>query len=105
MTANGRWLYPDWMTNVLSFKLENIAEDTTAILPCVDGLGLDQLVANFERANGYTDPAGDMAGSYPHAFSGRYRAIFLAERSRSEAMNRAKSMSCHASVARSGAGR
>ncbi len=53
------------MTNVLSFKFENSEEDTVAILPCVDGVGLDQLVANFERASGYSDPAGGYGGLIP----------------------------------------
>ena len=56
------------MKNVLSFKLENIAEGTVAIVPCVDGVGLDRLVTDFERAAGYADPAGGYGGLVPSHF-------------------------------------
>ncbi|MGO7424211.1 hypothetical protein ACCT09_31405, partial [Rhizobium ruizarguesonis] len=53
------------MKNLLSFKFENKDEETVAIVPCVDGVGLDQLVADFERAAGYGDPAGGYGGLVP----------------------------------------
>lgn len=53
------------MTNVLSFKFENTDEDTVAVLPCVDGVRLDRLVAAFEEAAGYRDPAGGYGGLIP----------------------------------------
>lgn len=56
------------MTSVLSFKFENIEKDAVAILPCVDGVGLDQLVADFERATGYSDPASGYGGLIPSYF-------------------------------------
>lgn len=66
------------MTSILSFKLVNNAEDTAAILPCVDGVGLDQLVADFERATGYTDPAGGYGGLVPSHFRfGSLSSYFL----------------------------
>lgn len=66
------------MTNVLSFKFENTDEDAVAILPCVDGVGLDQLVAEFERSSGYSDPAGGYGGLIPsHYFYGPLPSYFL----------------------------
>ncbi|MGR9470663.1 hypothetical protein [Rhizobium leguminosarum] len=53
------------MTNVLSFKFENTDEDTVTVLPCVDGVGLDRLVADFEEAADYRDPAGGYGGLVP----------------------------------------
>ncbi|MGZ2484006.1 hypothetical protein ACVITL_002529 [Rhizobium pisi] len=68
------------MKNVLSFKFENIAEGTVAIVPCVDGVGLDQLVADFERAAGYADPAGGYGGLVPSHFRfGSLLSYFLGQ--------------------------
>ncbi|MEF0938906.1 hypothetical protein [Rhizobium sp. BR 362] len=53
------------MTNFLSFTFENTGEHTVAILPCVDGVGLDRLAAAFEEAAGYRDPAGGYGGLIP----------------------------------------
>lgn len=65
LTASADRFYPEQMKNVLSFKFENKDEETVAIVPCVDGVGLDQLVADFERAAGYSDPAGGYGGLIP----------------------------------------
>ncbi|MGO8176055.1 hypothetical protein ACC764_37185 [Rhizobium ruizarguesonis] len=68
------------MTNVLSFKFEKTDGDAVAILPCVDGVGLDQLVATFERTNGYRDPAGGYGGLIPsHYFFGPLPSYFLGQ--------------------------
>ncbi|WP_348649120.1 hypothetical protein [Rhizobium sp. WYCCWR 11152] len=65
LTASADRFYPEQMKNLLSFKFENKDEETVAIVPCVDGVGLDQLVADFERAAGYSDPAGGYGGLIP----------------------------------------
>ncbi|MGR9206373.1 hypothetical protein ACU8OG_20940 [Rhizobium leguminosarum] len=68
------------MTNLLSFKFQNSDEDTVAIVPCVDGVGLDQLVAEFERTSGYCDPAGGYGGLIPsHYFFGPLPSYFLGQ--------------------------
>jgi len=68
------------MTNILSFKFENTDEDTVAVLPCVDGVGLDRLVADFEEAAGYRDPAGGYGGLIPSdRFFGPLRSYFLGQ--------------------------
>lgn len=68
------------MTNFLSFKFERKDEDTATVLPCVDGVGLDQLVAAFEEAAGYRDPAGGYGGLIPSFYRfGPLRNYFLGQ--------------------------
>ncbi|NEI65032.1 hypothetical protein GR243_24375 [Rhizobium leguminosarum] len=68
------------MTNVLSFKFEKTDEGAEAILPCVDGVGLDQLVAEFERTSRYNDPAGGYGGLIPsYYFFGPLPSYFLGQ--------------------------
>jgi len=38
-------------------------------MPCIDGVALADLVANFERENGYTDPAGGYGGIIASRFN------------------------------------
>lgn len=68
------------MTNILSFKFEKTDEGADAILPCVDGVGLDQLVAEFERTSGHNDPAGGYGGLIPsYYFFGPLPSYFLGQ--------------------------
>ncbi|MBB2675215.1 UNVERIFIED_ORG: hypothetical protein GGE44_004813 [Rhizobium esperanzae] len=80
LTTSACWFYAWCMTNVLSFKFENTDEDTVAVLPCVDGVGLDRLVAAFEEAAGFRDPAGGYGGLIPSFyFFGPLASYFLGQ--------------------------
>lgn len=49
-------------------------------MPCIDGIPLADLVTEFERARGYTDPAGGYGGIVPRYSSlGPLPSYFLGE--------------------------
>lgn len=54
--------------NRLSFDVAD-KDGAVAITPAVDGIPLSALVTEFERANGYSDPAGGYGGIIPAFFS------------------------------------
>lgn len=54
--------------NRLSFDLID-KEGAVAITPSIDGVALSALVTDFERSNGYSDPAGGYGGIVPAFFS------------------------------------
>lgn len=66
------------MANVLTFKCEFINGGTASLMPCIDGVELADLIAAFEHASGYGDPAGGYGGVVPsHYKLGPLAAYFL----------------------------
>jgi hypothetical protein len=57
------------MTNTLSFHFAEIEGGALSITPCIDGKPLSSLIAEFEAANGYTDPAAGYGGLAPDYFN------------------------------------
>lgn len=69
--------------NRLSFDVAD-KDGAVAITPAVDGIPLSALVTDFERANGYSDPAGGYGGIIPAFFSyGPLDSYFPGPRSQS----------------------
>ena len=66
------------MTNVLTFRCEMTSGGSALITPVIDGTSLSDLVASFEMARGYSDPAGGYTGIIPSHFRlGPLRSYFL----------------------------
>jgi hypothetical protein len=57
------------MKNMLSFHLVEIEGGALSITPCIDGKPLSSMIAEFEAANGYTDPVGGYGGLVPDYFN------------------------------------
>ncbi|MCW2398330.1 hypothetical protein [Sphingobium sp. B2D3C] len=56
------------MPHTLTFECEYVNGQTLALMPCIDGIRLADLVAEFERANDFNDPAGGYGGIVPAYF-------------------------------------
>jgi hypothetical protein len=68
------------MASRLSFTVSENEEGATVITPCVDGVSLADLAAEFERSHGMNDPAGGYAGLIPDSFNyGPLDRYFLGE--------------------------
>ncbi len=63
--------------NTLSFEYDDNHHGDMEVVPCVDGKRLTELIAEFEAAKGYDDPAGGYAGLLPASFSGLVDRNFL----------------------------
>lgn len=48
-------------------------------MPCIDGTPLSDLVAAYDRAQGYTDPAGGYGAIVPSSYLGPLGSYFLGE--------------------------
>lgn len=57
------------MWNKISFEISEINGGALSVTPCIDGIPLTTLVAEFEDASGYTDPAGGYGGLIPSYFN------------------------------------
>jgi hypothetical protein len=55
--------------NKISFLLAEIDGSAVSVTPCIDGRSLAELIAEFERSSGYTDPAGGYGGLVPANFN------------------------------------
>jgi hypothetical protein len=53
------------MINVLSFERNHTDDGVVSFTPCIDRVSLADLVTAFEKAQGYTDPAGGYGGIVP----------------------------------------
>ena len=68
------------MTNILSFNVVEIEGGALSITAYIDGKPLSSMIAEFEAANGYTDPAGGYGGLVPDYFNfGPLLPYFCAE--------------------------
>jgi hypothetical protein len=68
------------MLQVLTFEIGCTDGGAATLMPCIDGLRLADLVGDFERKNGYDDPAGGYAGVVPRHFNlGPLPSYFLGE--------------------------
>ena len=68
------------MACVLTFRCEHIDGGIASLMPCIDGVPLAHLVADFERENGYNDPAGGYGSIIPaHYNLGPLPSYFLGQ--------------------------
>jgi hypothetical protein len=68
------------MTSFLSFRTAQLDSGAATLMPVVDRQSLAVLVTEFERAQGYTDPAGGYGGIVPANLRlGPLRGYFLAQ--------------------------
>lgn len=69
LTVDKPTLHSATMSNILSFECEYVDGQTPALMPCIDGGRLADLVAEFEKASGFNDPAGGYGGIVPSYFN------------------------------------
>ena len=69
LTDGKRGVHSSTVTDILSFKCEYVDGQTPALMPCIDGSRLADLVAEFEQTSGFNDPAGGYGGIVPSYFN------------------------------------